>query len=173
MEELPPPEFNLPPVNKSRKNILSVLLLLFLVLAVGIGVYLTLNPTNFLPQALTPLPFQPQTSLNLEKSPTQVAKDELAVDVVVRSDIDPTNLVATKIKFPSDSLEVKSIATGSAKVKWIKENFDNSLGEINLDAGIPNPGLKTNSQSSTNKLTLTTIVFKTKKAQKVDLSLDD
>lgn len=88
-----------------------VQLVIFLLLAVGIGVgiYLVQQKTNILPKAGDFRPAAPESSYALDAPRTETLGSQFKVTVNVRSDIDAANLFAVKLKFPTDLLEVKSI----------------------------------------------------------------
>lgn len=163
------------------KNLVSVIGLLFLLLGLPIATYLTLNQTNFLPQAVKiNQPASPQAGLILETAkPTVASGDIFSVSVLVRSDIDEANLFVSKIKFPANLLNVERIEFEDTKaladeeiipVRVIESSFDNQNGKISLVGSIPNPGFKT--MNNQKKSILAKIVFKSKINGVANLTFD-
>ena len=73
-----------------------------------------------------------------------------AVDLLVNSDLDASNLVKTQLNFDPSKLVVTKIVTkGESEdenffVKsWISNNFNNDKGTISLVGSVPDPGFKT------------------------------
>ncbi|MBI2022674.1 hypothetical protein HYS97_02410, partial [Candidatus Daviesbacteria bacterium] len=82
------------------------------------------------------------------------------VKVLVRTDREEANLIATKITFPKDLLKVSSIKKDEIVIKqWVEEYFDNDRGEISLIGAVYNPPLKTD---PAKPLTFATINFTSK-----------
>ncbi|MFA5932467.1 MAG: LamG-like jellyroll fold domain-containing protein [Microgenomates group bacterium] len=67
--------------------------------------------------------------------------------MIVRSDVEASNLFAAKLKFPADLLQVKSINTSTTATNfiknWIENTFDNTAGVISVVGGVPSPGYQT------------------------------
>ncbi len=108
------------------------------------GVYLVQQKTNLFPKALLPPSQAPETSFTLEtqKVPVVVG-EEIAVKLLVRSDIDEANLFVAKIKFPADIVEVTGIKTDKSFIQnWVEQFYDNKTGEISLIGGFPSPGYR-------------------------------
>ncbi len=111
--------------------------------------------------------------------------DIVPVALLVRSDIDETNLFVAKLKFDKDLLEVVSVKLPDIPVNsqspisslsfiknWVEQNFDNSNGSISLVGGVPAPGYKTNTVDQPGGL-MTMILFKAKKAGSTSISFTD
>lgn len=157
----------------SKRSIASVLGLLLLLLGMPLGVYLSIQQTNFLPKAaVSQLPTRPQVSFMLETPKAAlVAGQTIKVDVLVRSDLDEANLLVAKLKFPTELISVEKIdsQTESVVSRWVESRYDNQTGEISLVGGILSPGLKT---VAGKKYILTSIVFKARAAGVADLEFD-
>src|SRR3989344_5450238 len=152
-----------------RNSVFSSLFLVFLITAlVPLGVYLVGQRTDLIPQATTPTPQLGETSLNLDSPKKSLSVgEEFTVQVYLKSGLESSNLISTKINFPKDSLEVKSVNINPTQKtdisyflkKWLDSSFDNNSGQINLVATIPSPGLVT--KLDQNYL-LSEITFKSK-----------
>lgn len=150
-----------------RNSALSSLFLLILITAlIPLGVYLVGQRTDLIPQAATPIPPVGETILKLNYSQNTInVGEEFIVQVLIKSDLQPANLISTKINFPKDNLSVKSINlnpgqkedTGYFLKKWLDYSFDNNSGQINLLASIPPPGLLT--KAGQDKYLLSEITF--------------
>jgi hypothetical protein len=178
MQDLPPRYVKKP--NSLPKFILSLVSIFIMVLAIPVGVYLVGQRTHFWPQADTPVQKIEvgETGFTVRNLPNQASDSaKLTVQVLARSDNDAANLFATRVNFPAEKLEVESIATSSATPslekdlakKWIEADFNNQTGELNLIAGVPNPGVKTDPKVS---YSLATIVFKVKVGGSATFHLD-
>lgn len=147
-----------------EKGFVQVLLILFLLVGLGVGLYLVQTKTNLFSKAAPVTPDKPETSFELEAQAdtSPVFADVTAlksvgvgqrfrVDVWVRSDIDPANLFVANLKFPADLLQVVKIdtrANNSFVKSWLDlGTFENKTGKISLIGGVPAPGLLTSSQS--------------------------
>lgn len=155
------------------KKIFIAVIVVFLLAALGAGVYLVGQRTNFFPKAGN------QAAKNLENSLSLVSSrvaanlnEEIPVEVIVRTDLDESNLFVAKINFPKDLLEVQSIATPSASPikKWIETSFDNQTGQISLAGGVFNPGIRTEDNRS---FVLGTVIFKAKKWGEAELDFTE
>lgn len=164
------------------KNLVSVIGLLVLLLGLPIGTYLTINQTDFLPQAAKiNKPASPQAGFFLETAkPAVAAGDTFSVSVVVRSDIDEANLFVSKVKFPANLLSVEKVEFEDSKtlsgeeiipVRVIESSFDNKNGTISLVGSIPNPGFKT--MNNQKKAILAKIVFRSKINGVANLTFDE
>lgn len=174
------PHLNLEEPKRSKLTIFGIALVSLLVLTIPIGVYLATQPTSFLPKAAqTNQPLTVKVSLEAESpSGLQISTQQFFVDIKMHSDIDPANLVVSKISFPTDLIEVTSIATGSAilenslpQAKWVESSFDNNRGAISLIAGIPNPGIKTDAKIS-QSYTIARVTFNVKKPGQAKISFE-
>jgi hypothetical protein len=165
-----------------RNFVFSLITVFILLAALPIGVHLVGQNTNFFPEAAapvaTPTPVSGDTGFSFDLKQDSKSGSIIGVNVLVRSDVHPANVFATKISFPEDILSVDSIATNSASLnvdksqigaKWADVEFDNDSGTVTLSGGIPNPGLKTNPDQ---KYVLTTIYFKPKMQAQAKLSFD-
>lgn len=166
----------------AAKNLFSVVGLLILLLGFPLTTYLTLNQTNFLPQAAkTNNPESPQAGFLLETAkPTAFSGSSLVVSVIARSDLDEANLFVAKIKYPANLLSVEKIEADNLKVeseeeilpvRFLETKFDNSKGELSLVGTAANPGFKT--ASSQKKYILAKVYFKTKIAGIANLTFDE
>lgn len=106
--------------------------------------------------------------------------DEVRVTVLVRSDSDAANLFVSRLKFPADLLEARSINLqpqgGGSFIKdwfitnWVENAFDNTTGSASLVGGVPSPGFKTTAGQSP---VLAELIFRAKKAGSVTVSFDN
>lgn len=178
MEELPKLYNEEMPESQKRSKV-AIGLITLVLLAMPLGVYLTLQSQNPNSQASVVEQRAPQSSLQMIPRITNITNQSVfPVDVVIQSDIDSANLFATRLSFEEDSLEVVAIASSSADLtdetriypatEWIDASYNNTDGLINLVAGIPQQGLKTNPQDQTQQI-LATIYFKAKKSGETDL----
>ncbi|KKQ66739.1 MAG: hypothetical protein US86_C0004G0057 [Candidatus Daviesbacteria bacterium GW2011_GWA2_38_24] len=156
-----------------QKGLAQVLVLIIILLGLGVGVYLVQKQTSLKSRASVETAenalalvgytdaSKPVTLPSDNISASGVPNQELIVDLLIRANTDPINLISAKLKFSSDILEVvrfeKSDLSGGVSV--VEEYFDNKTGEISFVGGIPNPGY----QSSVGKWGLAKkIVFKVK-----------
>ena len=183
MEDLPKIYVEEVPEEQKRSKV-AIALMVLVLLAMPVGVYLTLQVQNPYSQASN----QPVETQKLESSitlipriPTVNNQSVFPVDVVIKSDTTHANLVSAKITFPPEKLEVISIATTSPDLtnldseyvvkEWLDTSFKNDTGFLNLTAGIPTPGLKTRSGDTTQKR-IATVFFKSKSTGIADITLD-
>ncbi|MBI2022681.1 hypothetical protein HYS97_02445 [Candidatus Daviesbacteria bacterium] len=146
-------DFNFP-----KKFVFSVALFSFFMLVVPLGVYLVSQQTNLTPQAKVTKPSNLPNVMSLIRSEPKNGQIEVLWEVSPQSE--EANLITAEITFPSDILEVKSINTkidDKLEKKWLRKDFDQAQGKIELAVGVPAPGLKTAAQQ---KQTLAKIVFK-------------
>ncbi len=71
---------------------------------------------------------------------------QLTVEIMARSDIDPSNLFSAQMNFPAGLLQVLSINTTGSFISsgnWVDLFFDNAAGKISLVGAVPNPGFRT------------------------------
>jgi hypothetical protein len=82
-------------------------------------------------------------TLYISPSNTNVSVGNIIpVKILVNTSGQSINNVDTVIKFPTDLLEVMSISKSSSIFSlWVEEpGFSNTLGQITINGGIPNPG---------------------------------
>jgi hypothetical protein len=186
MEDLPKIYIEEVPEEQKRSKV-AISIMVLLLLAMPLGVFLTLRSQNTNSQAaVEQTSNQPESS---EASITLLPRVQsinnqmiFPVDVVVRSDSTFANLFIGRISFPADKLEVVSIASNSADLtdtsreyitkEWLDASFNNQEGFVNLVGGTPNPGIKTRSGSPTASL-LATIYFKAKSIGSAEITLQD
>lgn len=158
----------------TKKTVIGLVVLVLLVAAIPIGVYLSQQTQIFKPKAAEVKPISgPETSLTLVAPGNVEPGAEIRVGVWARSDTDAANLFVSKLKFPTDLLQVSSINAnvGPLFVKnWIEKTFDNNAGTISLSGGIPSPGYKTTLGQPSGLIA--EVVFKTKKAGLATISFD-
>ena len=95
---------------------------------------------------------------------TVTSGTSFVLSVKLRSDIDSANLFSAKLKFDQTKLQVVSVdSTGSiidstSGGSWVEKGVvDNSLGTVAITAGVPTPGIKTNSDAQIINITFNTI----------------
>lgn len=157
-----------------QRGFAHILLLLLLLAGLGVGLYLVQNKTHLFSKAAPVIPQHPETSFELEvqagtaepfiEDPVKLTGvgvgAKFRVDIWARSDIDPANLFAAKIKFPTDLLQVVEVNKRGANSfvnQWVDSSFDNSKGEISLVGGVNPPGLLTSAQGSGNVKGVSTV----------------
>lgn len=141
---------------QSQKGFSQILLLAIILIGLGVGLYLVQQQTKLKSQASV---VADENSISMVGSidPTDLSEvpklepsvyvypdKTFVVDLLVKTDTDPLNLVSARLKFPADILQVESVEKADKSVvkSWVENNFDNTTGEINLTGGIPNPGFK-------------------------------
>lgn len=103
---------------ENKKTLLGIIIFVLLIIGVVIAVYLSQQKTLFKPKALEIKPISgPETSLTLLAPSSASPQSIIRVSVLVRSDIDAANLFVSKLKFPTDLLEVVSIATAPCRIR--------------------------------------------------------
>ncbi len=159
------PKFN-------ERGIAHIFIIIVLLLGLVLAAYLVTQRTNFFSKASVSTPVSPQTSFTFKQIGEAIMGQELQIKVLVRSDIDATNLYNLQIKFPTDRLELVDIETDNSFISnWVEKFFDNSTGEISLVGGITEPGKTTN--ISDPGLTLATLIFEPKMAGRANLTVTD
>lgn len=185
MEDLPKIYVEEVPEDQKRSKVAIVIMVLVL-LAMPLGVFLTLRTQNPYSQASVEQPtdvVSDEASLTLlSRVPAINNQMVFPLDVVIRSDAVPANLFIGRVSFPADKLEVVAIASKSADLtdttreyvatEWLDTSFNNEEGFVNLAAGTPTPGLKTKSNDPTAKL-LATIYFKAKNSGNAEITLQE
>ncbi len=164
----------MPQILKSQRGFAPILIVVvLLLLGLGLGIYLVSQRTNISSKASVSTPLSPQTSFILQPSGETVVGKTFTVTVVVRSDIDTTNLYNAQIKFPTSQLEVVNISTtGTFIDQWAEQFYDNTDGEISLVGGASeNGGAK--SVAGSPGLTMATVTFKAKQAGQATLTIAD
>lgn len=155
-QEMPnlPPRYNQRP-NSLPRFLFSLLTLFIMLGALPIGVYLVGQRTNSLPLAAPEKVQRAGTvSFTLEQDPAfATTSAQIAVNLFIHSDDQSANLFATRVNFPTQHLELIKVASSSADLKstgdqvvdakWIQSDVDNTAGTVDLVAGVPNPGIKT------------------------------
>ena len=117
---------------------------IFLLILLGIGLfaalYLSRHSTNLFPKAASNPINTPSTSFILSPGSSIVNVGEmLAVKLLVRTDVSPTNLYSAKINFNKDLFSVDHIDITNTFIKnWVEQYSDNNLGVISLVGGYPN-----------------------------------
>lgn len=173
---------------KSNQQGVAHLFVLVILLVGLVAGYLLVNNygTQFINKAAPKLPEKPEASfeLELEKNaeafPDEVTPESIAagskfrVDIYARSDVDQSNLFVAKLKFPTDLMQVIAInqRSGQSFVKnWTESFYDNNTGDISIVGGVPNPGIKTDSQSGASLMA--SIIFEAKQVGDSKLDLID
>lgn len=139
------PKFN------ERGVIAHLFLLVIIGVGLFVGLYLVQHKTNILPKAASTPINTPVTAFILSPNASiiNVGGDKLAVKLIVRSDISPTNLFVAKINFNKDLLAVTGIDYSNSFIKnWVEQYYDNTSGMISLVGGFPNPGFQTNKDNA-------------------------
>ncbi len=170
MPNLPPRYYQHP--NSLPRFLLSLLTLFIMLGALPVGVYLVGQRTAVLPQAAPARVERPGVvSFSLEKDLSATTSAQIAVNLLIHSDEQAANLFATRVSFPSQYLELIKVATSSASLsaKWIETKVDNQTGNIDLIAGIPSPGIKTDPDQ---RYVLTQLVFNMKSPGVATFHLD-
>ncbi len=128
----------------SQKGFAHILILVIILAGIGLGVYLISQRTNLIPKASVSNPVTAETSFTLQTSNSSVANNQqFTVDVIARSDFNSANLFSANLNFPTNSLEVVSVAKSTNLTQWVEEFYDNTTGEVRLTGGLPDPGYKT------------------------------
>lgn len=136
-----------------QKGIAHVFLILLLLVGLGLGVFLVSQRTNLKPKASLSDPTQPESSISLVADQTTYTQGSLLpIKIMVRSDVDSTNLIRAKLNFTQSEVEVVSITKNEDIItNWIEEYYTDryhsdgaSNGTISLAGGITSPGYKTN-----------------------------
>lgn len=158
-----------------KLNQQGVIAHLFLLILIGVGLvvglYLVQHKTNILPKAASTPINTPVTAFILSPNASiiNVGGDKLAVKLIVRSDISPTNLFVAKINFNKDLLAVTGIDYSNSFTKnWVEQYYDNSLGVISLVGAAPNPGFQTNKDNAGSPMAI--IYFQALKAGTASIS---
>src|SRR3989344_698760 len=105
------------------------------------------------------------------QAPTNLVSvgQQIAVDVMVRSDTDLSSTFDAKLNFDQTKLDVSSIDTNSSFVGlWVERLFSNSAGTVSLIGGVVNPGFQT---SGSDQL-LARINFTVKATGSAQISVD-
>lgn len=184
----PQPPTSLPHiyVDEKKRSIKQWVLIAFLsitVLSIPIGVYLVSQPTNITPQAAIPQTSPGEVLMFLDTPKVNVSDgEEFQVNIKVKSDLDPSNLFVSELKFNPKNFEVLRIATDSASVpqrngtyfatSWLDLDFDNTNGTVSVAGGVPNPGLKTEIKSPPQDYILATVFFRSINSTQDTISLD-
>lgn len=96
--------------------------------------------------------------------------DLIPVQIIAHSDLEAANLFKAKIKYDINLLVFESAATSSAFISnWAETYGDNTLGEVSLVGGVPNPGFQ--SQVTDTPL-MATVYFRVLNEGTVNLIFD-
>lgn len=158
----------------SQRGVVHLIVLLILLAGIAGIVYLvTAGPLKIFPKASVSGPVNPTTSFSFFSDVPGIAVgNNIAVKVLVRSDIANTNLFNAKITFPADKLAVDRIDyAGTFVNNWVEQYFDNTAGTISLVGGVPNPGFDTDIVSSAGQMAV--IHFTALKAGTASISFTD
>lgn len=172
MEDLPKLYVEGQPDSQKRSKVVIAVMVLTL-LAMPVGVFLTLRSQDTRSQAALIESRAPETAITLvSRTPSVNNQSVFPVDVIIHSDQKAANIFATRLSFAADTLEVISIAPSSPDLndtkrvypatEWMDASFNNTEGFVNLISGVPQAGLKT-SPTDPNEQLLATIYFKAKK----------
>lgn len=112
-----------------------------------------------------------------------------AVDVQVRSDIDPASLVNLRLNYSNSQIAVQKIMIDGQLIEqerdssvpkiageffidsWVTQNFDNTKGEVQLIGSVPNPGFVTLKESA--PAVMARVYFKALSAGESDISINN
>ncbi|MDP3973322.1 MAG: dockerin type I domain-containing protein [Candidatus Daviesbacteria bacterium] len=148
---------------------LVIFLIIVLTAPFGDEIFSRLYPKPF-SRALSE-PITPKSSYELITSADSYEiGDLIPVEIVVHSDLEAANLFKAKINFDPTLLSFESIASTSAFINnWAEQYGDNSLGEVSLVGGVPNPGFL--SLVDDNPV-MTTVYFRVLNEGTVNLTFD-
>ncbi len=163
------------PQIKDKKNRLAVILS-----ALGLLIFLLISVTftfrdqlfsNLFPKPPSHAQVQGGTAIFTAEIPScGTVGPEIAVPIMVRSDVDAANLFAAKINYPVGSLDVLRIETTSSFVtQWVEATFDNATGQISIIGGVPTPGFKTSGADAQ----MAVVVFKATQTGNFNISFDN
>jgi hypothetical protein len=107
----------------------------------------------------------------------------IAVDVLVHSDIDASNLIKTQLNFDPENLHVVKIITTGPKgnnnsvksaddffiEQWVSNNFKNDQGTVSLVGSVPDPGFTT---SADKPAVMARVYFKALKSGSTTITFD-
>lgn len=101
-------------------------------------------------------------AFRLQASSTSVSvNNQFTVNILARSDSEPSSLFSAVLSFDPARLEVMSYSTaGSFISNWDEEYYDNVTGEVSFAGGVPNPGYQTSGVDSL----FVSLVFRAKTA---------
>lgn len=112
-----------------------------------------------------------------------------AVDVEVRSDIDPASLVNIRLNYANSQLAVQKIMIDGQQIKqaidgtnpkiagdffidsWVTQNYDNTKGEVQLIGSVPNPGFIT--QTASVPAIMARVYFRALTAGEAEISINN
>ncbi|MBI2020724.1 hypothetical protein HYS94_04940 [Candidatus Daviesbacteria bacterium] len=134
---------------RDQKGAIQFIFLIILLAGIIAGVYLVQQTQIFKPKAASEPINTPQTSMTVvSQLSSYKVGDTIETKVLVRSDIEPANLFAAKLKFDKDLIAVEKIDTSASFIKnWVEQAVDKNTGTISLVGGVPNPGFQTNVSS--------------------------
>lgn len=158
----------------NQKGLAQIFLILILLAGLGLGVYLVQQKTNIFPKASVSGPVSPTTSFELFSSKSELALnigDEIAIQVLVRSDVAAANLFDAKINYDPQVLQLGRVDVTSPFVKNWVEQYWAEPGKISLVGGVPNPGFQT--RVGDTAPTMATLYFTALKAGQTTISLED
>lgn len=166
---------------RSKTALVGIAVLSLLVLTLPLGVFLVSQRTQLAPRAAIFEKIQtPLTGIFLESGSRLQFGGALPVDIYIKSEVDPINLVNAQIKFDPKQLTIEKIATSSAQgspngqlkfTKWLQVSSNQDQGLVKIICGLPSPGIKTNLDTQ-EKIYLGTLFFKPKATGSTVLMID-
>lgn len=166
------------------KKIIPIIgILLLLAISSGVAYYLLKAHPKPQERIQVPPPPVQGAMFVLDANPMQsTLGGQIKVSVLVKSDQDSANLFVAKLKFPNNLLQAKSIdlrseSTSSGFIKnwfisnWVENTIDNNTGSVSLVGGVPNPGFK--SQPESSGAAMADVIFIPKSPGEASISFDD
>ncbi len=156
-----------------RGAIQFIVILILLAGIVGVVYLVTAGPLKIFPKASVSGPVTPTTSFTLSRGPLikpYIVGEEVAVQILVHSDIAAANLFNAKINFDSQVLQLGRVDVTSPFIKNWVEQYWGDPGKISLVGGVPNPGFQTQPQDTA---VMATLYFTALKPGSTTISFDD
>ena len=162
---------------KDQKGFLSTFLIALAGLAILIFILLS-NTFPFKDKLFSQLYPKPSSYAAVGQSSFEILTlqslyevgDLIPVEIIAHSDLEAANLFKAKIKYDINLLTFENAATSSSFLSnWAETYGDNTLGEVSLVGGVPNPGFQ--SQSTDTPL-MATVYFRVLNEGTVNLTFD-
>lgn len=159
------PRFN------QRGAVHLIILFIIFIGIVGVVYLVTSGPLKIFPKASVSGPITPTSSLGFYSANTDYSiGEEVAVQVLVHSDITPANLFDAKISFDPQVLQLGRVDVTSTFIKsWVEQYWGDS-GKISLIGGVPNPGFQSNIGDTA---VMATLYFTVLKSGQTTISFDE
>jgi hypothetical protein len=151
-EQLPHLNLEDNPSQPSKKRVFLIAIFSFLILSLPVTVFLVQQQQQLSSQASVEETLNPENGIMLQ-SPAQTVgvNQQISVDVVIRADSSEVNLAQVKLQFNPSIIKVVELITNPAQTDsqvffgkyWMSKGFDNTSGVVELTAGTPSPGIKT------------------------------